>query len=295
MLVLVLAAIGAMYDPDIEIPKGFPGHHVQVAGVPLRVVQRGIGPDILLIHGSPGCIEDWNPVIDALASNCRVTAYDRPGHGFSGDTGAYSLEYNARIAAAVIAKLELKNPIVVGHSYGGATTLALAVRAPAQVAGYVIVDSGAYTPVRPPEALYALLAPPVVGMGFATLIGQRLAPARVRAGLLQIFAPRTPPAGFVDLRVSMFSTPKVVHALAMESRGAAGWLAAQSPYYPAIRKPMHIVAQAGDAFRRTTAQHLQRDVPGASLELLPNTGHYVQFEKTAEVVAAIRATAARAQ
>jgi pimeloyl-ACP methyl ester carboxylesterase len=294
-LLLVLAAIGATYQPNLEIAKGFPGHHVQVAGVPLRVLQRGSGRDVLLIHGSPGCIEDWTPVIDGLASGFRVTAYDRPGHGFSGDQGTYSLEYNARMAAAVIDALQLKNAIVAGHSYGGATALALALRAPPQVAGYVLVDSGAYTPPRAPDASYALLAAPFVGMGVATLLGPRLAPERVRAGTLQLFAPRKPPAGFVELRAGLFSTPKVVHALALEARGAAEGLAAQSPSYPTIGKPLHIIAQADDPFRRNTARRLQREVPGATLQLIHGTGHYVQIEKTAEVVAAIRTTDARAR
>src|SRR5687767_7719485 len=65
--VLVLTSIGAIHTPNTEIPAGVAGHHVTVAGVPLRVLQRGSGPDVLLIHGSPGCVEDWTPLIDALA------------------------------------------------------------------------------------------------------------------------------------------------------------------------------------------------------------------------------------
>ena len=111
--------------------------------------------------------------------------------------------------------------------------------------------------------------------------------------MAEIFGGRAIPAGFVDLRAHVFSAPKVVHALAMESRGAADWLAAQSPGYPKIDKPLSIIAQADDAFRRTTAQRLHREVAGSSLHLLPNTGHYVQIERTADVVAVIRAAAGK--
>jgi len=291
VLLLVIGVIGAGYEPNTTLPPGAAGQHVQIAGIPLRVLQRGAGRDILLIHGSPGCIEDWTPVIDALAGDFRVTAYDRPGHGYSGDTGTYSLAHNAQVASAVIDALGLKRVIVAGHSYGGATTLTLALRAPAAVDAYVVVDSGAYTPPRKPDPIYALLAPPWVGMGFATVLGSRLAPERVRQGTLEIFGGRPIPAGFVDLRAYLFSAPKVVHALAAESRGAADWLAAQSPGYPKIEQPLSIIAQADDAFRRTTAQRLQREVAGSSLHLLPNTGHYVQIERTADVVAVIRAAA----
>ena len=87
---------GALYRSDVSIPAGFKGQHVAVHGNPIRYYQQGSGPDILLIHGSPGSIEDWDTVIDDLAKDYRVTAYDRPGHGYSGSTGnRHSYEYHA--------------------------------------------------------------------------------------------------------------------------------------------------------------------------------------------------------
>lgn len=51
------------------------------------------------------------------------------------------------------------------------------------------------------------------------------------------------------------------------------------------------MAQAENPVRREAAQRLRGDVRGSSLELLPGTGHYVQFEKAAEVVATVRRAA----
>jgi pimeloyl-ACP methyl ester carboxylesterase len=278
-----LAVRGARYRPNTEIPPGLLGHHVQVGGIALRVLQRGSGRDILLIHGSPGCIEDWSPLIDELAGSFRVTAFDRVGHGYSGDPGSYSLAYNADTALGLIAALGLQHVIVVGHSYGGAMALALAVRAPAVIDAYVTVDGGAYRPPRPPDPIFALLAVP--------WIGTRMAPARIRAGTLEQFAGHAPPAGFIELRTQIFGVPKVVHSIAMEWRGAAAWLAAQSPHYRKIRRPLHILGQGDDPYRRATAQRLHREVPGSSLQLFAGVGHYLQFEKTREVLAVIRSAA----
>lgn len=291
VLLVVLGAIGAAYEPELSIPPGLAGRHVQVGGVALRVLQRGSGRDVLLIHGSSGCIEDWNPVLDQLARDFRVTAYDRPGHGYSADSGSYSPAYNAQIASSLIAQLGLQQVIVAGHSYGGSTALALAVSGEAAVAGYVIVDSAAYQPIHRADPSLALIAPPWVGIGVASLIGPRIGPARVRATVGQMFEGGPPPPGFLDLRARLFSTPKVLHALAIESRGASGWLAEQSPRYPAIRKPLHIVSQADDARRRATAERLHREIPGSTLRLVPRTGHYVQVERPDEVLAVIRAAA----
>jgi pimeloyl-ACP methyl ester carboxylesterase len=46
-------------------------------------------------------------------------------------------------------------------------------------------------------------------------------------------------------------------------------------------------------FRRTAAERLHADVPGSTLELLPGTGHFLQFEKTDDVVRTIRRAASQ--
>jgi pimeloyl-ACP methyl ester carboxylesterase len=255
------------------------------------VVQQGTGRDVLLIHGSPGSLEDWQPVVEAIGGSMRVTAYDRPGHGYSGDGGNYSYEHNADVALALIETLQLEHVVVVGHSYGGTAALAMAARSPAAVDAVVVLDSAAYEPSRQADVALRLLTVPVLGMGFGTLTGPFVAPARIREGLVEQFASRTPPEDFIALRTRMWSRPKVTHAIAVETVDAAENLRLLSPKYRSIRRPVFILAQADNAFRRTMAERLHADVPGATLELLPGTGHFLQFEKTDDVVGAIRRAA----
>jgi pimeloyl-ACP methyl ester carboxylesterase len=291
LLVVAVTATGLAYRPNTEIPAGAAGRHVVVGGVPIRVLQQGSGRDVLLIHGSPGSLEDWTPITDALAGSLRVTAFDRPGHGYSGDTGRYSYEDNAALALALADTLRLEHVVVVGHSYGGTTALAMAARSPATVDAVVVLDSAAYTPSREADVALRLVAAPVVGMGVAAMTGPFIAPARIRAGLVEEFKGGPPSEEFIAFRTRLWSTPKVTHAIAVETLGAAESLRALSPKYPSIRRPVFIVAQADSAFRRTTAERLHGDVAGSTLELLPGTGHFVHFEKTADVVRTIRRAA----
>src|SRR5206468_5493685 len=112
-LVLIVAAIaaiagyGAAYRPQIELPAGLKGQFIDVMGIRTRYVQTGAGPDVLLIHGSTGSVDDWAPVTDALAPNFRVTTYDRPGHGYSSAGPRCDYEYNADFAVALIRALQL--------------------------------------------------------------------------------------------------------------------------------------------------------------------------------------------
>ncbi len=286
-----LTAVGALYAPNTTIPAGWPGTHVTVAGTPLRVVQVGHGPEVLLIHGSPGSVEDWEPVMAALSDSFHMTAFDRPGHGYSGDTGQYSFSHNADVALGLIDQLKLDHVVVVGHSYGGSTALAMAERAPEHVDAYVVIDSATYTPQRKVDATYRVLDLPLVGLGFSTLLGPLLAPAKIRKGLGEVFVGQEPGEDFVAKRIQIWNCPKVAHAIAEETIGAAAGLQAQSPSYPGIARPVVLVAEADSAFRRETAEHLHRDIAGSSLHLVPGTGHMIQFQKTADVVAAIREAA----
>lgn len=288
---LSLAIVGMFYKPNTQIPEDLPGKTLTVQGLPLRVLQsrQGEGRDILLIHGSPGSIEDWAPLMRMLQGSYRVTAYDRPGHGWSGDSGKYSFSANADTALALIEQLNLHDVIVVGHSYGGATALALALRAPERVSAYVVLDSAVYTPSRQPEPLHQLLSWPRVGVGSASVIGTFLAPVLIRRGLTQVFGSHGPgPAeDFIALRTRIWSTPKVMHAAATETLQAAAGLAAQSPRYHEIQRPLAILAQADEPLRRASAERLHAEVASSTLLLLRGTGHYLQFERTRDVADAI--------
>lgn len=286
LLAGVLSTIGAFYQPNTQIPADFLGQHVDVDGLPIRVQQRGNGQDVLFIHGSPGSLEDALPLFNELSGRFRITAYDRPGHGFSGDSGKYSPSANADTAEALLAKLDLHDTIVVGHSYGGATALALALRKPSRVSAYVVLDSATYTPLRESSPLYKLLTLPYLGIGCASVLGSFIAPSRIHQELARVWS-KEPPAEFVALRTRLWSTPKVSFALARENLDATSALAAQSPRYPEIDQPVAILAQADDARRKAAAEHLHRDIRGSTLELMSGTGHYLQFEKTDEVAHAI--------
>jgi pimeloyl-ACP methyl ester carboxylesterase len=287
-VVLGFAAVGALYSPNTTIPQGAAGAPVTVGGVPLRVVQSGKGRDVLLIHGSPGSVEDWDRVATALSASYRVTVYDRPGHGYSGDPGEYSFAYNADTALALIDALHLDHVLVVGHSYGGSTALAMAERSSPRTDAFVVVDSAAYVPQRKVDAPYRFASLPLLGVGFSSVIGPLVAPAKIRRGIHEAFAGHEVSADFLATRERMWGTPKVAHATAVETVGAAAGLSAQSAGYASIAKPVVVVYEADNEFRRATAEHLHRDIPGSSIHLVPDTGHMIPWEKPDEVVAAVK-------
>ena len=91
-------------------------------------------PSALLLHGITSSVQSWVRVAPALANRYRVYALDMRGHGDSikPSRGAYSLRHTADDAAVLIDILGLERPVLIGHSWGGATAMVLASGAESQ-------------------------------------------------------------------------------------------------------------------------------------------------------------------
>lgn len=85
-------------------------------------------PSVLLLHGITSSAPSWVRVGPELAERYRVYALDQRGHGDSikPARGAYSLRHTADDALAFIEALGLEHPVLIGHSWGGATAIVLA-------------------------------------------------------------------------------------------------------------------------------------------------------------------------
>lgn len=96
--------------------------------------ERADLPAALLLHGITSSALSWVRVGPALATRYRVYAFDMRGHGESikPPPGAYDLRATADDAAAFMEAMQLERPIVIGHSWGGATAIVLASGAGSQ-------------------------------------------------------------------------------------------------------------------------------------------------------------------
>ncbi|VTR92304.1 alpha beta hydrolase : Putative hydrolase or acyltransferase of alpha/beta superfamily OS=Singulisphaera acidiphila (strain ATCC BAA-1392 / DSM 18658 / VKM B-2454 / MOB10) GN=Sinac_5567 PE=4 SV=1: Abhydrolase_6 [Gemmata massiliana] len=117
---------------------------VEVNGTRLFYQQSGEGPDVVLVHAVTSNQAVWvfSGLVEALAADFRVTAYDMRGHGASarpatGYTSAVMAEDFRQFHAA----LGLKPAFLVGHSFGGVVSMHAAVVAPECVAGVLLSDS----------------------------------------------------------------------------------------------------------------------------------------------------------
>ena len=90
-------------------------------GVSIFYKDWGSGQPIMFHHGWPLSADDWdNQMLFFMAQGFRVIAHDRRGHGRSTQTaGGNEMDTYASDVAQLVAHLDLKDVVHVGHSTGG--------------------------------------------------------------------------------------------------------------------------------------------------------------------------------
>ena len=93
---------------------------------------QGDEPPILLVHGIACDHTHFGPQFEHFArKGRRVVAVDLRGHGKSDKPQqSYTMEFFTDDLAWMCEQLDLKKPVVIGHSMGGVVALALALICP---------------------------------------------------------------------------------------------------------------------------------------------------------------------
>jgi pimeloyl-ACP methyl ester carboxylesterase len=154
-------------DAKIELP-GFEERFTEG----LRYLVAGEGEPLVLMHGLGGAASNWAALAPLLLPGRRLLVPELPGHGGSQPLpGKPALDAYAESLALLLEHEDAAPAHVVGHSFGGAVALRLAIRWPELVAALVLVASAGISSGRR-RARYALTITGLVQPG------KRIAPHR---------------------------------------------------------------------------------------------------------------------
>ncbi len=260
--------------------------------VNLAVRDVGRGKPILLLHGLGASSYTWNAIIPPLAKTNRVIALDMKGFGKSDKPidDAYTIADQAKLVADYIARNDLRGLTLVGHSYGGAVAMRVAlddfVAREKRIGKLVLIDSLAYK--QPVPFFFRLLRTPVIGE-----LGLNLIPADVQiARALSV-------AYYHDWKVN----PETVatYASPLESEGGKHALLrtvdglmnenadAFVSRYRTLKTPTLLIWCAHDRIVPIAfGKRLYKDLPNAKIDVIEECGHIPQEEEPAETLSAIQ-------
>ena len=224
--------------------------------------------DIVFVHGAADSAAVWERQLEYLRERHRTLAVDLPGHGAR--LAEQAFDSCERSAADVTRQIEangLEEPILVGHSMGGAIALTIALRSPELPRALVLAGSGARLRIRP-EVIEsaretALRSTPGVRMERVIPLDHVVSPrasAAVRSWLAERIGYSTGQASYADfVATNGFDVMDRLHQ---------------------IRVPTLIVGGEDDRwtpprFQRYFAEH----VIGSRLVMFPDCGHYPFVER----------------
>ena len=102
---------------------------VATNGLNMHVLEAGQGKPLVLLHAGTLTSASWSDHLPIFAEQYHVIAPDSRGHGRTvNPTGELSYQVMADDVAGLIRELDLRDPLVLGHSDGGQIALELALR-----------------------------------------------------------------------------------------------------------------------------------------------------------------------
>jgi pimeloyl-ACP methyl ester carboxylesterase len=272
------------------------GEIAQIGGTRLHYVDKGSGPAILLIHGLSGQMRNFAAaLVDDLARDHRVVLVDRPGSGYSERPkgASASLIAQAETIAGLIAHLGLERPLIVGHSLGGALSLALAIHHPDKVGELALVCPLTQAQDEVPEPLKALAirSEPARAL-VASLLAVPLGLATREKTVPGIFAPEPVPADFATAGGGALSLrPTNFYNASCDLVALGEDMPRLVARYGEVKVPVAILYGKDDALL-DPALHGTRmeELVGANVELVEG-GHMLPFTQPELTARFIRAAA----
>jgi pimeloyl-ACP methyl ester carboxylesterase len=218
---------------------------------------------VLCIHGAGGNCRHWAHQLAVCDDwGYRIIAVDLPGHGHSAGEPLDSIDAYSSFVEELIQLLDLKRPILAGHSMGGAIAMELAARQPDILSGLILIG---------------------------TLDQFAVAP-----WLLESLQSGVMPMSFIRLAYHKNADEKLLEQATREAEKVSAptyltdFLACQSFRLSATKELRHIpclvLFGAGDRLTPVDrAKDLGRFFPGYQLAVVQEAGHMVMLEQKDKV------------
>jgi len=281
---LLLAALAfsiPLAQAATPTPSSVEDRYAVMNGARLHYTNQGTGPDaVVFLHGWSCDASFWRAQAQAEAGSHRVLALDLIGFGKSDAPHVeYTQDLLADGVAAVLDQAGVRRAVLVGHSMGLAVAKRFMERHPGRTAGLFIVD-GAYVDL-PKDAAQA--------EGFKLLIQNPVAKSPegwrsfVTGFVKPMLADSTPPEARAEVMTSMLNTPQhVAQSSMLHFLEPGGW------NNTVVNVPVHAVYATSQLEGLTPRAFLSRVFPQLAYEQWNNTGHFIMFDQSGRLTAAIR-------
>jgi pimeloyl-ACP methyl ester carboxylesterase len=240
------------------------------------------GEPLVLVHGYTGDITDWRHQLPEFSKTHRVLIMDLRGHGQSqapSDRSRYTIDAMADDVEALAAEVGFERYHLLGHSRGGAVAQEIALRSPGRLLSLTLQDTTyrfgmsdieivrkyyeGRMRLAEEQGMEAVAAMPALVPPPPHTTAERQAETKARLARMSVDA-------FIGSWQTLHDWPGT------EARAHR------------IAAPTMIIHGDLDAPFIEPAKWFVKTIPGAVVEVVPETAHSPQFERPALFNAALR-------
>lgn len=261
---------------------------VDVEGTRIRYTDQGTGTTpYVLIHGASANLCDMQIALaDKLVQNHRVLVFDRPGLGDSErPTDGHLLSVQARLIAKAIDKLGVEKSIVLGHSLGGAVSLALALDHPDIVERLVLLSTVSHPWPGGVDWYHYVSTAPIAGQlfrhGIVPLVGPYIGRSLSGNGI--------PNNYYTKAQMTLLFDPKTFRANSRDLVTTREQVSEMSKRYSKLSVPVLVITGSADltVSPEIHSKTLAAEIPHSELLLFDGAGHLIQHSHSWKILAAI--------
>ena len=291
-------ATGAAADPVFESLKyKFPTKKLTLSnGQTVAYVDEGKGAEtIIFIHGLGSYLPAWEKNIAELKGSYRTIALDLPGYGKSSKQNVQvGMDAYAKAVLELMDKLKIKQATLAGHSMGGQIAITAALQAPERVQKLILAaPAGLETFTDQQKQLFKVTVTPESV--------QKTTPEQTAANYkINFYNMPADAQQMVEERLKIMESEQ----FADYSKAVAGSVAAMvdEPVHEQLsqlKMPTLILFGEHDALipnryfnpnltPKAVAEAGKERIPNSQLVMIPEAGHFLQYEQPAAFNKAVR-------
>ena len=271
------------------------GYFKNVDGFNIHYTDIGSGQPIVLLHSQPTNERQFDVLKSKLKENYRIISIDRPGMGYSEGPKINSSErlfLQAKIISKLLEEIIDEKPIIVGHSYGGALALSLALHEEKNLKKLILVntvshpwkDNGVWLPFK-------IITNPLIGRIFSQTFAMIYGKSVIDRSADDNFPDNKPTLGFINrVGAELTLRPATLESYALDAINLKSALSKQFKKYQNLSIPVTILAGLGDRVtpNKTHSFQLNKDIKHSKLIELSNVEHSIPELKPMKIIEEIQ-------
>lgn len=291
LLASLLAALSALgHEPTLK------HRYADVNGVRLHFVSAGAGKLLVFLHGFPHFWYQWHPQLAEFSKDHHVVAPDMRGYNLSSkppDVAQYQLEYLVEDIRALVEHLGHTKFVLVGHDWGGVVAWAFALAHPRVLDKLVILNAphlvifARELTENPAQQVASQYIRSYRSPGAAEMLRannyERLVTSVLADGLQAGWLSEADRQAYLEA----WSQPGALTSALNYYRAAP--VIPPAAHHAPIEVPTLLIWGLKDPYLLAgNLSGIGKLVPGVTVQLLPDAGHWVNREKPREVNTFIR-------